>query len=178
MLTSIDLFHLCQCFLAPICTDYGRGGLYAQFSATPNTWTKRTLSYTANYTNPVLYFAIETDTNNYHYLDDISVVDVASPTVELLDNPSFDNATVLAGWDQWCTSTCILSGNGAPGQIVSGFTCRSSPYKCLQVECDGPTSIYMISQTFSAILGRTYTISFWHIHSGSSSGNELYVDIF
>ena len=152
--------------------------MYSQFTSSPSTWTKITLSYTANYTNPVLYFSIQTAAGTYHYLDDVSVVDTTAVTLELLDNPSFDNATAFAGWDQWCASTCTPTGNGAPGQIISGVTCHSPPYNCFQIECVNAANIYLISQPFAAILGHTYTISFWHLHAGTGSGTQFYVDIF
>jgi hypothetical protein len=140
-----------------------------------------TFSYTAIYTNPVLYFGIQTVTGDYHYFDDVSVVDVTAPSVQLLQNPSFDNSTMQpTGWDEWCVSTCNTTGGNAPGLIVTGSSiCHSSPYKCLQTEC-GPAGvgIYFIGQSFPAIIGHMYTISFWHVDSGLNIGAQLYADVF
>ena len=171
-------YYLFKFLIAPVCNNFGRGTLYSQFSTTPTFWTKVTRSYTASYTNPVLYFGFETGTNNYHYLDDVSIVDNAIPSNELLKNPSFDNVTALAGWDQWCTSSCMTSSGMNPTQIVTGSICRSLPKQCFQADCIGLFGIVFISQSFTAIIGHTYTISFWHMHIGSGSGNEFYVDVF
>jgi hypothetical protein len=43
--------------------------------------------------------------NRYWFLDDVSVVDIATSAIQLLENPSFDNSTsALTDWTQYCTS--------------------------------------------------------------------------
>jgi hypothetical protein len=138
-----------------------------------------TFSYSANYTNPLLFFGIETSSTDYHYVDDVSVVDSTIPSIELLGNPGFDNATVpFAGWTQWCASSCNNNGITNAGEWFSGFPCGVAPNRCLQAYCSGTPGIFFIGQSFSAIIGRSYTVSFRHIHLGSGSANEFYVDIF
>ena len=141
-------------------------------------WTQVIRSYTANYTDPILLFGIQTSGGDSHYLDSISVVDTTNPTIELLDNAGFSNTTpAFAGWTQWCVSTCNNNGNTAVAEQQSMYPCTLAN-KCLQATCDSTVAgIYFIGQKFEAVLGRTYTISFYHIHIGLSSGNELYVDI-
>ena len=116
-------------------------------------------------------FTVKNGNNEAYRLDSVSVVDTASPLVQLLDNPGFDNTSaVLNGWIEWCdtnkaqlttsgcqTSSCML----VAGTNNSGFT-------------------YILSQTFAAIIGQVYTISFWLKYTdsgGSSTSSVTRVDI-
>lgn len=56
-------------------------------------WTPYSYNYTAIKTVPILPLGIGAPSNIYVYLDDISIVDVTSSTVQLLDNPSFANSS-------------------------------------------------------------------------------------
>ena len=161
-----------------ICDDFGHGSIYQQFTASPSSWTQVTRSYLANYTDPLLIFGFQTSAGDTHYIDNVSVVDTTNLTIELLDNGGFSNtSTPLVGWNQWCATSCNNNGNIAVGEQFSSYPC-STANKCLQACCDSTIAgIYFIGQKFEAVIGRTYTISFYHIHMGSSSGNELYVDV-
>ena len=163
---------------APACLDYGLGTSYQQFTATPSSWTQVTFSYTANYTNPLLLFGIETASTDFHYIDTVSVVDPTVPSVELLQNGGFDNSTVLfAGWSQWCAFSCYNNGNTNAGECYTGYPCGAPTNRCLQGYCSGRPGIFFIGQSFPAVIGRMYTVSFWHIHVGSGTANQFYVDV-
>ena len=51
-----------------------------------------------------------------NYLDDVSVVDVTAPGIELLQNPSFESSIVSpTGWVGWCQSSC--TGTADEGRV-------------------------------------------------------------
>jgi hypothetical protein len=116
--------------------------------------------------------------NRYWYLDDVSIVDVTASTIQLLQNPSFDNSTtVLTGWTQYCTSTCPSGGTNS-GQVATGANCLST--NCYMDHCYGFGPIDFLSQTFSTTVGHVYTISFWiqDYGSGPNAATRTYVDIY
>jgi hypothetical protein len=144
----------------------------------PLNWTQYQYNYSANATAQTLMFGFMCDPsgNNYWFLDDVSVVDVNAPSIELLQNHNFDNSTsTLTGWTQWCTSTCT-SGNA--GQVTSDSNCTST--NCYIDRCYGSGAIDFLSQTFSTTPGNVYTISFWikDFGSGSNVSSKAYVDIY
>jgi hypothetical protein len=112
------------------------------------------------------------------YLDDVSVVDVIAPSIQLLRNPNFDNSTTaLTGWTQYCTSTCT-GATSTGGQVTTGGNCLST--NCYMDYCHGGMDIDFLSQSFVTILGHVYTISFWIIDfgSGGSGATKAYADIY
>jgi len=120
-------------------------------------WTQYKYNYTANKTVPILSFAIGAPTYDTIYLDDISVVDTTNSSVQLLNNPSFENSltTPPTGWDVWCSSTC---GTGNGGTVVNS-SCRTG--NCYKGRCSLTNDDYLV-QPFPAIVGRVYSISFWY----------------
>lgn len=92
----------------------------------------------------------------YVSIDDVSITSNANPTIQLLNNPDFENSSSSAvGWTPWCRSTCTagLLGN------VSSVGCRTS--RCYVSGCGGAGAEEYLGQTFSATIGQTYNISFW-----------------
>ena len=140
-----------------------------------SSWTQVTGSYTAITTTPLLVFAADGGGNDYYLLDTTSVVDAASPSVQLLANPGFDNSTgAFSGWDEWCVSGCTGSNQSPPGKGI-GSGCQSG--SCLSLSCGtGPNTPLLVGQSFSATLGHVYTISFWLQYSGGG-GADMYVDV-
>ena len=121
-------------------------------------------------------FVCDGSGQRYWFLDDVSVVDVNASSMQLIQNPSFDNSTsALTGWSQWCTSTCPT---GQAGQITSGSNCTST--NCYMDHCYGGGVIDFLSQTFSATIGHVYTISFWLIDygTGPNGATKAYVDLY
>lgn len=125
-------------------------------------------TYTANKLYPTLMFTGEGGGNDFYTLDSVSVVDTSSPSIELLDNPGFDNSSgALNGWNQWCDANC--GGNQGTAVVIKTTGCQSN--KCLSINCSGgPTAVYILTQTFSATIGRVYNITFWLKYSGGGGG--------
>jgi hypothetical protein len=85
---------VCLFVATPACSSSGYGTL-AQFNGMPLSWTMYEYNYTANTTAPTLMFSFRGDAagGRVWFLDDVSVVAVTAPGIELLRNPSFDNST-------------------------------------------------------------------------------------
>ncbi len=121
-------------------------------------WTRCEYNYTANKTLPTLSFGVDGSPYFQTILDEVSVVNVVSPSVELLQNPGFDNSTTTPpiGWYAWCTSTCAA---GSAGTIISSG-CETTG-NCYNSMCSNSGVDYLV-QTFPATIGAKYTISFWY----------------
>jgi hypothetical protein len=185
VLSSIFQFStICKRILfvaTPVCSSSGHGTLVL-LAGVPTSWAQYTYNRTANTTALTLMFGFRGDAagggQRYWYLDDVSVVDVTAPGIQLLQNPSFENSTTaLTGWNQWCTSTCP-SGSTNAGQVASGSNCKSS--NCYMDHCYGGGAIDFLSQTILATIGHVYTISFWIFDygSGPNGATNAYVDVY
>jgi hypothetical protein len=113
-----------------------------------------------------LVFAFYTYSTDYNYLDDVSVVDNNAPSIQLLNNPSFETSTTnITGWTTWCASPCTGAG-GYAGKILANSTCHSG--NCYIDHCR--TNYYdFLVQSFPATIGDTYTISFWLQQTGTNT---------
>ena len=133
------------------------------------TWVPFTQTWIADKTNPILIFGFDASTSVYITLDDVSVVDTTNSSIELLMNPSFENSTSRpTGCTAWCTSTC---GTGSAGNVTSSG-CRTS--RCYKSGCNNGGIDYL-GQAFSAMIGRTYNITFWSQRVRYSASNNLTV---
>jgi hypothetical protein len=118
---------------------------------------------------PTYVFAFSGGAGDYNYLDSLSVVDINAPTIQLLNNPGFDNSTTtLTGWATWCASGC---GIGNAGQVLANSSCYSG--NCYLDHCQG--NYDYVSQTFPATVGDVYTMSFCLKQTGS--GPKCYLNI-
>jgi len=114
---------------------------------------------------PLLVFAFSIGSADYIYLDDVSVVDNSAPSIQLLNNPSFENSTLnLTGWTAWC-ATAANCGTGFPGQVMTNSSCHTG--NCYIDHCHN--SYDFLAQSFLATMGHTYAISFWLQQSGASN---------
>jgi hypothetical protein len=121
---------------------------------------------------PTLIFGFSNANLGYNYLDDVSVVDNSAPSIQLLNNPSFENSTTtLTGWTTWCGNTTYC-GVGFPGQVVANNSCHSG--NCYYDHCR--TNYDYLAQSFSATIGHIYTISFWLQQTGTGT-IKFYADI-
>jgi hypothetical protein len=128
-------------------------------------WTQFAYNYTAISTNPLLVFAFANGGSDYTYLDSVSVVDNNAPSIQLLNNPGFENSTSnITGWTSWCSTTANC-GAGNTGQILANSTCYSG--NCYMDHCQN--SYDFLAQSFLAKMGDTYTISFWLQQVGTST---------
>jgi hypothetical protein len=129
-------------------------------------------------TTPTLIFGFTTEPARTYYLDDVSVVDINASNIQLLKNSSFENSTtVLNGWTLWCTTSCTPNGYVI---LVSGNDCYLSNGTCFGVNCPGLSAITFLGQSFSAMIGHIYTISYWLMASGGGGNpqNHFYVDVY
>ncbi len=162
-----------------MCSSSGHGTL-ANFIGNPTNWTQYQYNFTANKTVYTIMFGFTGDCSGYRiwFLDNVSIVDVTAPSIQLLQNPSFDNSTTtLTGWTQYCTSTCTY-GSGSAGTVTSGANCTST--NCYMDHCYCVSAIDFLSQTFSTTIGQVYNISFWIIDFGSGPdlATRAYVDLY
>jgi hypothetical protein len=105
---------------------------------------------------------------DYTYLDDVSVVDTSAPSIQLLDNPSFENSTSTpTGWVTWCTSSCSYGA----GQVTN-TSCYNG--NCYMDHCH--TNYNYLAQSFSATIGDIYTISFRVYQTGGGNA-RIYANI-
>ncbi len=123
-------------------------------------------------------FMAEPDGRRVIFMDTVSIVDIAVPTIQLLQNPGFDNSsTALTGWTQYCTSSCTSAG-AFGGRVASGSNCSS--INCYADYCY-QNGIDFLSQNFPTAIGHHYTLSYWMIDGGTSGPNmatKVYIDIY
>ncbi|CAF3537037.1 unnamed protein product [Rotaria sp. Silwood1] len=160
------------------CSPTGRGISLSLSDSTPSSWTQYQFTYTAATTLAVLLFGFQNENNRKYYLDTASVVDNSASTTQLLKNPGFESSTTtLTDWVQYCTSTC---GSGStPGTISTGSNCYLSTGSCYVDNCYASAGIDFLSQTFTATVGHTYTVSFRLVlgGSGTTTANRFYADV-
>lgn len=143
---------------------------------TNTTWLRYTNTWTATKTNPILIFGFDGNSAMFLAIDDVSVVDITNSSMQLLTNPGFENSTSApTGWTAWCSSSC----GGSSAGVVVNSGCRTN--RCYRSGCNNGGADYL-GQAFSAVVGRTYNITFWSQRvrfssSSSSSVATLYVGI-
>ncbi|CAF1155195.1 unnamed protein product [Adineta steineri] len=118
-----------------------------------NTWTLFNCTYMSAISgNLTLKFTMTTSNKHDWYLDDISVKD--SSSVEMLTNGDFESSPTLTGWN---------TGSGGTISTTQAHLSSHSFYA---------SSSTSISQSFSAISGVIYTISYWVYFDKTSNGND------
>ena len=164
-------------FIATVCTSTSRGTLATLTGLNPSTWTLYSHAYVASRTTPTLTFAFLVDGTREYHLDEVSVISVTSPLTQLLTNPSFENSTSTpAGWTVGCESTC----GGPAAHVLSGANCYLSSGLCFSAHCSsGRSAFILLSQSFNATIGNTYTITYQLIQTGSASAGllQFYLDV-
>lgn len=161
-----------------MCSNSGHGTLVQVVNgAIPASYILYSYSYLAATTEPVLVFGFETDPGNDLYLDTVSVVEINAPSLQLLNNPSFENSTTaVPGWVVWCSSTCT-SGSPQAGATF-GTLCYGSTGNCFIANCAG-SGIAFVGQSFSTTVGHYYTISFRMKQGGGPTGQTVfYADVY
>ena len=129
------------------------------------TWTSFVNKWNATKTNPILIFGFDASSTMYIVLDDASIVDNTNSSVQLLANPSFEtSASGPVGWTAWCSSFC----NPGTGGNVTISSCRTG--MCYRSGCTGGGSVDYLGQGFSAVIGRTYNITFWALRVRFATG--------
>ncbi|CAF3501789.1 unnamed protein product [Rotaria sp. Silwood1] len=95
-----------------------------------------------------------------HQVNDVSVTLTTAPSIQLLNNPSFESSTTIPnGWVVWCDYTCSAGGGAA---VTWGTNCYLSTANCFLVDCPdtGSGAIVYLGQSFPATVGSTYRIGF------------------
>ena len=154
----------------------GRGNTLNITGANPSGWSQYQFNYTATSSEHFVIFAFQNENNRQYYLDDVSVTDVNSPGVQLLNNPSFENSnTSIPGWTVWCSFTC----SGFAAIIEVGANCYLATGRCLRSKCYASSGIEFVGQSFPATAGGIYSISFRLNLGGSgvSAAQRFFFDI-
>ncbi|CAF0761904.1 unnamed protein product [Adineta steineri] len=136
-----------------------------------NAWAPYAYSYLASTSaNMTITFTFQGTNKNNWYFDDASVKDPTS--VEMLTNGDFETMPSLTGWSIGPSGACT-SASGLTTSVVH------SPSQSFYVKC---SSSIRIAQSFAAISGETYNVTFWLYmeHSGGNSGttNPTYIYIY
>ncbi|CAF4629474.1 unnamed protein product [Rotaria socialis] len=132
-----------------------------------------TYTYVAIATATRISFAFREDIGLF-LLDDVSVVNVNAPSVQLIVNGGFETGSLSSPWIY-----CNPYGASAAAFILSNsanlnwggvtFLAHSGSY-CY---CDGAvTYADYLSQTFPTNVGDTYNISYWIYNCGSGSASS------
>lgn len=150
-----------------ICSNTDLGLIATLDVTTLSQWTSYSYNYTASTNVPTVFFGFQTDLDHTFYLDEASVVDISTPSIELLNNPNFENSTMNGTeWNEPCNTTCTHG-------VVSTSQCSGASGNCFKVECpQGNPSVFFLSQQFQAVIGNTYTISFLFNHQGNSTAGS------
>lgn len=121
-----------------------------------STFTNYTVSFVPLGPVTAISFVMRNDPG-YIYLDDVSVVDISTPTGELITNGGFESgpvsSTTPAGWYYQNPFSAQFTGT-----VINGFdhTGTGNSYQ------DGSVQAYdEISQDIATAIGDTYTLSFW-----------------
>ena len=140
---------------ATACLSANTGNLAIHNGSLVFPWTQFSFNYVANTTQPYLSFGFETDDKSTFWLDGVSVVDIATPSAQLLVNPSFENSnSTLTGWtvQQGCC-------NSTAAQITNTNCVKGN--NCLRYLCGPENTFSFIGQNFTSVLGHTYNISYY-----------------
>lgn len=150
--------------IGAICSSGYIGSLITHNGDNDFSWTLYNYTYVANTTQPSLIFGFEIDNNRKWRLDTVSVTDVIAPGTQLLQNPNFENSSsTFTGWNE----TEVSCGGSSAAQIeTNSGSCESLWCFRFDVTCSGASGF--LSQTFTAIIGHTYTISYYLRSSGNS----------
>ena len=158
--------------LATVCSTTNVGGNLTKSGSTA--WTQYAFIYTPGNPSPALWFSLRAGGGSGNYLDGVSVVDTAFPPVELLQNLSFETSlSSPIEWVQWCQSSCNATNDQG---LVHNTGCKSDAGNfCYRDRCQSGTDF--LGQSFTAMINRTYNISFWLFQWGEGSA-KFYFDIF
>ena len=171
MLFCIDLISTTFA-LASTCMPLGPSTFVN--GSNPIHWTEYNITRRALSTSVTLEFAFRTNQYRYYYLDDISVININTSSVELLRNADFrDSNSLFTGWMLSCDNTC----NGTGARIVFNGMCRMSYGYCVEVNCYSNQAVIFLSQTISSVINQTYIITFWLRTNGTSASDQTKFDV-
>jgi len=137
-----------------------------------------TYTYVAIATTTRITLAIRED-QGFVAIDDVSVRNNAVPSVELIVNGGFETGSV-SSWS-YCNPGALQGGmvvTNANYYSYYGYTYDAHSGNYFYQDGAYGAADYL-SQTFSTVIGDTYTISYWvdNEGSGSSSSLDVYLSI-
>ncbi len=144
-------------------------------SSAPTSYTLYTYGFTANSSSATLTFAMSGDpgpVHNYWLLDSVSVNHTNANT-DVLINGGFETGD-LTGWTQYC-ATDANCGTGDYGQLTTGV-CYSGTY-CYVDKCYPYTHFDYLIQSFTAVNGDYYIISFYLMNVGGGGPQSVLVTL-
>ena len=131
----------------------------ADSAITDNVWVTRTYSYLAPTTMTLtLTFVFQNDNKHDWYFDNASVVD--SSSTEKLTNGNFESSSTLTGWSASVAGSCSSYGVTTTGYYIG--------VRAFYTSCE--SKLVTLSQSFSAIDGQVYNITFWFYRRQTSPG--------
>ncbi|CAF2099494.1 unnamed protein product [Rotaria magnacalcarata] len=143
-------------------------------SSPPTIFTAFSYLYNATSTTTTLRFTSATDnpTKDW-FIDNVSVVDVASSGTNLLVNGDFESGASV-GWQlHSCSGSCNDS-------IITSTMCMGGSGNCYNNSCQPISNVQLIDQSFNTNIGTTYNVTFYILKSGSGVGPgiSMYANIF
>ncbi|CAF1422284.1 unnamed protein product [Rotaria magnacalcarata] len=143
-------------------------------SSPPTIFTAFSYLYNATSTTTTLRFTSATDnpTKDW-FIDNVSVVDVASSGTNLLVNGDFESGASVG----WQLHSCSGSCNGS---IITSTMCIGGSGNCYNNPCQPISNLQLIDQSFNTNIGTTYNVTFYVLKSGSGVGPgiSMYANIF
>ncbi len=141
-------------------------GSFTSGSITEDSWTMCTYSYlAATSTNRTLKFVFQTGNKHDWYLDDVSVRN--STSMEMMINGNFESTPSLIGWTLGSSGSCS-SNSGISSSYYHSLN-QSYHHGC------GSTNTW-IYQSFAAISGQVYNVTFWVYYDRTGSGGGTGTD--
>ena len=122
-------------------------------STLPSSWTTHQYNITATSNTTTILFRLQASTQKQFYVDNVQIVSINNPSISLIVNGDFEQASTV-GWNLYdCSSSC-----SPPGSIVNSTSCRSGS-RCYLIDTSC-TSSQILQQSFYTSPDQQYTVSF------------------
>ena len=119
----------------------------------PSSWTSHQYSTTATSNVATIRFRLQASTQKQFYVDNVQIVSINNPSISLIVNGNFEQASTV-GWNLYdCSSSCT-----PPGSIVNSILCRNGS-RCYLIDTSCRDS-QILQQSFYTSPGQKYTVSF------------------
>jgi archaellum component FlaG (FlaF/FlaG flagellin family) len=156
----------------PSCTVLPNALVSYTRTTLPSTWTSYQYNITATSNIATIRFRLQAGTQKEFYVDNVHIVSVNNPSVSLIVNGDFEQASAV-GWNLYgCSPSC-----STPGSIVSSGSCHSGS-RCYLIDTSCGSS-QILQQSFYTIAGQQYRVSFdlVGLPIGGASGSPLNAEV-